>query len=367
VRARLRRHWLVLHRWVGLSFGCVLLLAAITGILLIVARPIDQGLHPGLFRSTGTSLSALDPIVSRLRAEFGPRAAFDLRLPARPGDALQVRVTGPWNGTIFLDPSSGHEGGRRQAGEGLVEALFELHSTLYAGASGRALLSLSALAYAAMLVSGLVLWWPARWRQAFSLRTRSGWAAGLFDVHRVAGAVFGLLVLVSVATGAYMAWRPLAGWVNHVVGQSPAPTPAPQRVAASTTAAASLEAGILRAKAQWPGAVVSIVHVAPGSLAAARVRLRLLDDPHPIGMSTVWLDVVSGQVRLARRWSELDPGTRAYSFMYPLHTGELVGSVTLLITLAAGGALAGYGTTGLWLWCRRRALHRRGAIGGQSA
>lgn len=350
---RLRRYWLVAHRWIGLGFGCVLLLAAITGSLLVLARPLDEAMHPRLFRAQGTAPAVLQPIVSRLRAEFGADAAFNIRLPAHPGESLRVSVSGPWNGTLFLDPASGLEAGRRAAGEGFFNVLFELHSSLYAGDTGRAVLALAALAYVAMLLSGLVLWWPRRWRRAFAVRTRSGPTVALLDLHRVAGAALGLLVLVSVVTGAYLAWRPIAGWVTAASGQSPRPVTAP-RVEASGVASVSIDTALLRAQVHWPDAHVSAVHVPPRSLAAARARLRLPDDPHPIGMSTVWLDPASGRVRAAGRWSELDPGNRAFSFLYPLHTGDLAGAATSFAILLAGIALAGVGCTGLWMWYRRR-------------
>lgn len=354
MRPHLRRYWLVLHRWVGLTFGFLLLVASITGSLLVIARPLDAALHPELFRADGDRRAPLQTMVSRLRAEFGPDAAFNIRMPTRVGESLQVTVSGPWGGTVYLDGASGRELGRRGIGQGFFNALFELHSSLYAGDSGRAILAWAALAYSAMLMSGLVLWWPLRWGRAFSVRARSGRAVALLDLHRVAGAALGLLVLISVLTGAYMAWRPLAGWVTYLSGGPTAILPTPKPRPDPTAVSATIDAAVQRAGEHWPHAIVSVVHVPPRSLAAARVRLRLPDDPHPIGMSTVWLDPVSGGVRAARRWSELDAGSRAFSIIYPLHTGSLSGLATLLATFTGGIALAGFGCSGIWLWWQRR-------------
>lgn len=353
MRPRLRRFWLVLHRWVGLTFGCLLVVAAITGSLLVLARPLDAAVHPELFRSDGDRHIPLQTVVSRLRAEFGPDAAFNIRLPTRVDESLQVAVSGPWSGTVYLDGASGLELGRRGIGQGFFNVLFELHSTLYAGDSGRAILAWAALAYCTMLLSGLVLWWPVRWGRAFSVRARSGRAVALLDLHRVAGGALGLLVLVGVLTGAYMAWRPLAGWVTYLSG-GPSVTPPIPKASDSTAVTATIDAAVQRAGQHWPEAIVSVVHVPARSLAAARVRLRLPDDPHQIGMSTVWLDSVSGRVRAARSWSELDAGSRAFSIIYPLHTGSLFGLATLLVTFTGGLALAGFGCTGIWLWWQRR-------------
>lgn len=355
VRLRLRRFWTVLHRWVGLSFGLVLLAAAVTGSLLVLASPLDRALHSGLFAAGNGADAALQPVISRLRDEFGAAAAFDIRLPARRGDTLQVLVSGRWQGTVYVDPSSGRELGRRGANEGLFNALFELHGTLFAGDAGRAVLAAAASAYALMLLSGAVLWWPRNrtWRQAFSIRKQPNAAALLFDIHRVAGACLGVLVLASVATGVYMAWRPLAGWVSYLHGGAPAAMPAPAVLAAGIERSDQVDEAIRNASTHWPGAIVSAVHVPPASRSAARVRIRLPDDPHPIGMSTLWVGS-DGTVRAGRRWSELDLGNRLYSVVYPFHKGSLFGAGNLLLTLLAGLALIGMAASGVWLWARRR-------------
>ena len=210
-----------------------------------------------------------------------------------------------------------------------------------------------------MLLSGLVLWWPVRWARALSVRTRLGSAVAVPDLHRVAGATLGLLVLVAVMSGAYMAWRPLAGWVTAISGGAPATAPPTIALPPLQARTASVDLAVRRATEHWPGAVVSVVHIPPRTLAATRVRLRLPGDPHPIGMSTSWLDPVSGSVRAARSWTGLDAGTRAFSIVYPLHTGSLYGLPTLLLGLAGGLALAALGCTGLVVWWQRSAGRKR--------
>jgi hypothetical protein len=44
-------------------------------------------------------------------------------------------------------------------------------------------------------------------------------------------------------------------------------------------------------------------------------------------LTSVWLHPLSGEVLAVHRWSALDPGTRAYSFIYPLHIGTSAHSV----------------------------------------
>lgn len=348
---RLRAWWVSAHRWTALSLGVLLLAAAFTGSLLVLARPLDRALHPYLFVAQDPGAVDLQPLVERLRIEFGPQAAFNLRLP-QPGQTLQVLVSGPWNGTLYLDPVSGFERGRRAVDEGFLQVLFEFHSTLLAGDTGRAVLAWAALAYVVLLGSGAVLWWPLRRR--WRVRAKAGMLPFLFDAHRVTGAVSSLLILVSVVTGAYLAWRPLAGWVSALGGPRPVAT-APGLVARpGEMAPRTVDAAIALAQAQWHGAVATAVQVPPRAIAASQVRLRLPDDDHPIGMSVVSLDPVTGMVQAARRWNRREAGTRAFSLVYPLHTGQLYGVGHQAVVCLTGMALVGLGWSGLWLWWRRR-------------
>src|SRR5690606_31916974 len=96
--------------------------------------------------------------------------------------------------------------------------LFKLHSSLMLKMTGKAILAWIALAYLILLISGLVLWWPKRWPPSLKIELRKGVLRGLFDTHRIGGAVLGLVIAVSVATGAYMAWRPVGQIITAMAG-----------------------------------------------------------------------------------------------------------------------------------------------------
>lgn len=357
MRLRLRTAWQLAHRWLGLGLAAVLVVAGLSGSLLVLLEPVDEALNASLHTVADPAPARLAPALQALRAQFPPGTSFVLRPPREPGESLQAIVRGPWAGTVFLHPGTGQELGRRGESEGMFNWVFALHTNLLAGEAGKAVLTVAALGYLAMGVSGLVLWWPVNWRAGFTVRLRGGLARSLLDLHRVGGAVFGLLVLVSVATGAYMAWPPIAQWVTQASGQAAVRAPA---VLPSTAPIASLDQAVARARQLFPDGMVGYVQVPADDRSPIRVRLRLPDDPHPNGLSSVWLHPRSGEVLAAHRWSELDPGTRAYTTLYPLHIGELAGTPNLVATFLAGLALAGFGVSGVWLWCqRRRALAAR--------
>jgi uncharacterized iron-regulated membrane protein len=352
----LRKLWLKVHRWLALTLGVLLAFVALLGAALTIAKPVDIWAHPQLF-STGSAaplaFGQLEQARQALTAEFGGDASLTFRPPREPGETLWVAVRGPWHGTVYFDPATGRELGRRGEHEGLYNLMFELHGSLLMDDSGKAVLAAVALAYLLLLATGLVLWWPSNWSRAWSVELKRGVPRALFDLHRVGGSLLGGLVALSVASGAYMAWRPLTTVVTALAGAEGVRPPAvPAGAAASPRVA--LDEGVRRAQALFPGAMVGYVQVPAGASKPVRVRLKLADDPHTNGLTSVWLNPVSGEVLRADRWSALDPGARATTWIYPLHTGELGGLLHTVLNAILSLALVGFAVSGVWLWWRRR-------------
>jgi uncharacterized iron-regulated membrane protein len=357
---RLRDLWLLAHRWFALSLGWLLGLMGLTGALLVIAPPLDEQLHPQLFKVAVHEHAAplpLETVRSTLRAEFGKKANLSFLPPREAGDSLSVLVRGAWKGTVYVDPFSGAELGRRGETEGFVNLLFRLHSTLLLDDTGRAILAIVALCYLLLLTTGLILWWPRSGQSGWRIDLRKGLLRGLFDLHRVAGATLGIVIAVSVATGAYMAWQPLRGFVSTLAGEKPLRAPAlPATSQNHSGETLPLDTLVATARAQFPQGSVYLVQAPGNADKPVHVRLHLPDDPHPNGRTLIWVDPVTGKVLAAQRWDKLDVGTRAVSIIYPLHTGVLGGTVLEAVIMLSGTTLATMAVTGLWLWWRRRTL-----------
>jgi uncharacterized iron-regulated membrane protein len=351
----LRQLWLRTHRWLGLSVGWILALVALMGATLVVLGPLDRALHPELFkpRSGPHAMVALEPLRAKLIGEFGKDATLTFRPPREAQDSLWVLVRAKWSGTVYIDPATGLEQGRRGESEGFRNTLFKLHSALGLQDTGKAMLAWIALGYLFFLISGLILWWPRRWPPSLRIELRKGLLRGLFDLHRTGGAVLGLLIAMSVATGAYMAWRPLGEVVTSLAGGKPVKPPKVPKASAQLEPVA-LDALVATARAQFPNGAVGYVQVSGQDSRPVRVRLILPDDPHPNGLTSVWLNQRGGAVLGANRWNELDPGARAVAVVYPLHTGELGGAWLEALVMVNGLVLGTLGISGIWLWWKRR-------------
>lgn len=356
---RLRNLWLTGHRWFALSLGWVLGMMGLTGALLVIAPPLDEQLHPQLFKvpvHVHQAALPLEALRSKLSAEFGKKASFSFLPPREADGSMPVLVRGAWKGTVYVDPYSGAELGRRGETEGLVNFLFKLHSSLFLENTGRSILAIIALCYLLLLATGLILWWPRNGQPGWRIDLRKSLMRSLFDLHRVSGATLGIVIAISVATGAYMAWQPLRGFVTTLSGAKQVRAPALPASSRAYGDKLPLDTLIAAARAQFPEGSVYLVQVPAAVDQPVHVRLHLPDDPHPNGRTLIWIDPVTGKVLAAHRWNALDVGTRAVSIVYPLHTGVLGGAVLEGVVMLSGMTLAGMAVTGLWLWWRRRTV-----------
>jgi uncharacterized iron-regulated membrane protein len=212
-------------------------------------------------------------------------------------------------------------------------------------------LAVVAAAYLFLLLTGAVLWWPVRWRQAFSVQWGARAPRLVMDLHKTGGALLGVFIAVSIASGTWMAWKPLVNWVNTFSAGKPASAPPP---AAAAGPRASLDRMAAQALQAHPGARVGYVVLPARDEQAVRIRLALPDDPHPNGLTSLWFHPTTGALLSTQRWNELPAGARNTSWIYPLHTGQLGGAWHEALNAALGLTLAGLGGSGLWLWWRRR-------------
>jgi len=357
--ASLRGVWLTCHRWTALGLGWLLIVSGLTGSLLVVARPLDRWLHPDYFvaaQQPAAQVVSLESLRVRLAREFGPTAAFTFRPPREAGATLEVLVRGEWRGALYLHPASGAEQGRRGEHESVVSLLHGLHSALWLGQTGKAILALAALVYLLLALSGIVLWWPRRWPPSLRIELGKGFTRAAFDLHRTGGVVFALALGVSIASGAYLAWRPIGGWISALAGSPVVKAPA---LPPGAGPAASLDALAAAAQAAFPDGRIGHLLYTPHLDRPLAVRMRVPDDPHPNGRSVVWLDPRTSQVLARQRWDTLDPGTRINSIVYPLHTGELGGVAGETAVGLLGLVLGVVGATGLVLWWQRRRARLR--------
>jgi len=338
------------HRIAALGLGVVVILVCCAGAGLVFRDPLTATFTPQVVIAPREPAPDVYQRMLAVAASVDPDArAVEIEPSGRPDRAFEVTLKRA--GTerhLFVDPHDARivADSDRQAMPFVT--LFILHKWLFLGPNGEYVVAAGGFALLFLAASGVVLWWPRAWKYALRLRLGGNRVAVSYDLHRVTGAVFAIFLLVNAATGLSMVFDdslPVA--VNAVAGkESP-----PSLPRAGAGPMRPLDDIVATANRALPDGRVVRVAVRKGGL--VMVRKRIAGENDTKGMNRVYVDGASGAVVAARALASQPPGGRMYEWIFPLHTGRLVGWPYQVVLLLAGLAPVVSLTTGLILWRSR--------------
>lgn len=404
-----RAVFVLVHRYVGLALTAFLLIAGLTGSVLVFQHELDAAISPGLFRAAPPS-AAQRPIDAtelrdRLQARLPPGAyANYVPLDTELGHALPFYVDTPGSeqardDQYFVDPYTAELLGARRWGDlsqgvkNLIPFIFRLHYSLALGTVGTYLMGVVALLWTLDCFVGAYLTlpradgrssarpgtWLARWRSAWLLRTGKLLSL-VFSWHRASALWVWAMLLV-------FAWSAVALNLNEVYapvmraafGTSSAAEPLPSlpnpryepqldwqhaREAAARLMAEQAEQNGIRVMAER-----RLSYDPERGAFRYQVRSsRDISDRYPA--TTLWMDGETGRLLAFEVPTGAAPGTTITTFIYHLHFGTWTagGLVYRLFVCVMGVAVALLSITGVWIWLRKRgkrATHFRPGLSAQ--
>jgi uncharacterized iron-regulated membrane protein len=361
LKARLRRRWLIIHRWLGLAAGLLFVLVGLTGSLLVFDHAIDEWLNAELLLTTGSGdrrtvaevLAAGENGYSQ-----GPATAAAVSSPRVANGVWTVWFqsgadAAPTFTAVYVDPYTAAVTGERVWGEDLMSTVYRLHYTLLAGSVGQTIVGVSGLLLLISVVSGLYLWWPlwkAGWRPALAFRFGK---RCIFDLHKLLGLAAAPLLAVIAFTGVYMTFPNWFTPVLQLVSQLSAP---PEGLQAAVEAQRiSPDQAIDVARSHFPNA--SFCHLHPPQQPDGVYEVAVLQPgevQRSFGRTQLWIDPSDGRVLAMRNPHTFTVADRFIAWQFPLHNGEAFGLPGRLAVCGAGIAPAVLYVTGLVLWVRRQ-------------
>ncbi len=359
----LRRALFLVHLYAGLTVGAVLALTGLSGAALVFSEPLEARLHPQRQpERTDAPPAPLAQVLEAVRAHEGGAPPRFLRPGAGPGGSHVAWMDGHGERLLYVDPVHARVLDVREAHADLLATLRALHVRLLSGERGEIAVGSFGLVLLALSLSGLVLWWPGRryLRKGLLVRRPLRWRRGNYDVHRLAGVLALLPLLLAATTGSALAFGPSLTRGLSALGLLAAPAPLPQL---SPRPALPLDTLLARAEAAQPGARPTRVDLPQAPGAPLRVRLRFPEELHPFGMSLATLDPATGAVLRAEDARAAPLAARLLALRYPLHIGAWGGLPSRLLSLVTGLTPALLFFTGFFHWLARlRAQSRTPAL-----
>ena len=347
--------WTV-HRVLGLGFGALVLLASVTGGLLVLHHELEHLVERDRHAvvAPASADAARRPIASLVHAvaPLAPTGYRAFRL--LPGDTshtsdqiMFVAPDGRTRWSAFVNPFTGEI-----LWHGADQALFTpwllaLHMHLHAGGWGYVVTGCSGVGLLLLGVTGLYLHRDrlnTLWR--VPARLGRGTRLAFSDLHKWLGVVSIYFSLVLGLTGAIYAWTTAPGQIA-----APKPPGAPFDLARLT----AVEPLLAQARARFPAGTIQ--RVTFPSSAKAPLTLLVLERDAPVWrkFSRLEFDPVTGGVRAIRDAREATPREKFSALLAPLHMG-FYGSPLVKWLYALGGfapALLAASGAAIW-WVRTR-------------
>lgn len=358
----------LLHRWAGGLIGLFLAVLGLSGALLV---------HKDAYlRAT------LPHAADAQRQDVATIAAAAAKIFAGPDAPRSIILASERMGLHRLTYVDGERGAYADQNGEIVAAwsskwerpeiwLFDLHHHLLNGDAGELAAGILALIGLGFVVTGVILWWPAR--RLFALRP---WPANLsrnavVRQHRDLGVVAAPLLAVSMLTGVMMT-LPAVEDVLLAPFTSPAAmaqASKPPTAKGGPLAAEPDYAGLLaNARARFPDGELRTISLPtkPGGLITLRMRQQA--EWLPNGRSMFWFDPADGRLVDSRDAQALPLGLRIANLEYPIHAAKVGGLPYRLVMTLSGLSLAMLGALAVWsFWAGPKTSKRKRAKRAPSA
>jgi uncharacterized iron-regulated membrane protein len=346
----------LLHRWLGVFAGSVLILLSLSGFLLLwmdeyldwryPALPDNAGLISPDARLIEEIFLSADPQVVSLGM---PTASRPFYLAYLAGGEQQV-----------YHPTSGELLASWTWIDSVPLFLFELHARLILGEVGHLAVGVTGIFCVISMVSGLLVWWRRRrlFRVRFLLPTSAHWVQ-LLKSHAAQGVAMSLLFLATSVTGIAMVFPdPFRVALNYGFGVSGTLRPQVWEVAAHSGEIDWSHILAVTEKA-LPNAALRFVTPPRTDTSTLMLRLRMPTELHPNGRSYLAVVPKTGEILQVIRAPELGMGPMIFDAFYPVHSGKtnwfghrfVLGLVSLSLLYLA--------VSGLSIFVQRGAFWRR--------
>ena len=216
-----------IHLWPSLISAVILIFVCITGTIVVYGDEI-MSWAAGDARYVQTVKEERLP-VEKLMANL--RRAFpDRRNPGYmvvykdPKRSVRFNMFSKKDGLrmVYVDPYTG----KILKDDGTIYFFYvtaHLHDSLLLGRTGQWIVDIATLIFLIELITGLVLWWPAKWTKvtrdaSFKVKWKAKFKRLNYDLHNVVGFYALTICLVLTVTGLIIAFKPWAAFTIRAFG-----------------------------------------------------------------------------------------------------------------------------------------------------
>lgn len=323
-----------LHLWTGLSSGFIAAFSGITGAMYVWQPEITAALNPELLTVSNfvsVSEAEIHSTASALAERYSDRITA-LNLPYREQQTVSVVLKD--GKTLFYHPRTAQFLGEKSSSMIFFDDLLMFHRTLGIPQYGKYIVGGSAVIFFMLLLSsGFYIWWrrySRKLKKGCTIKFRANPKRWNYDLHKLTGIAFMVPLAIMAVSGAYFTYVPYYKKFFSMA-DSLAPKSAEVQLAPDT--------GTFYQQLAFPAGDYKLRAVVfPKSLNEGYHFRYIEDRTIQAGLRRVKeLKINQNGKQLSLTQFHTDtPGDRILAQMYPIHLGEIAGSMGRLLVFIAG-------------------------------
>lgn len=372
----------LLHLWLGLLASIIIFTVCLTGSIYAFKNQIIDFYNKDkvYVAKTGEPLQ-----LDVLQTQFSEQKAVitSVIIPQNNSKSWIVTYTdavtnfsktqyvNPYNGTIL--------GGSNHGMDDFFAFILDIHRTLLVDKTGKQIVGVATLIMIFMLLSGLVLWWPKKWKElktGLTIKWKAKFYRLNYDIHNTLG-FYAMLVLMFIAiTGVYITYPWVKSGVIVSLGGNPVLSSSDtssntemsdafsnllndmvekesEKETLKEVQAISLDSLMLLAYRHLPYKATTIIQLPDDK--EPRYTVRKINTQNWLGAQLP--DEVSfdkkGALKTITRFSDKPLHQQFVEISKPLHTGEILGLPSVILYFIISLIGCSLPVTGFIIWWKK--------------
>lgn len=349
-----------LHLWLGIASGLVLCIVCLTGSILA----FEEELEPLLYKNIHVvavpdrPFLPLDSLADIAQKVYPESKMSRIVVAAERDRSVEFRLGNKKKGLkeVFVNPYNGEVIYKGNFTARFFRFIIDLHRYLLLGPTGKVITGISCAICFFLVISGIVMWWPAN-KKAMKQRFKIKWDASgkrlTWDLHAVSGFYASIFLVVITLTG--LVWS--YDWVDNLLFQladgKPNKEMKVKNIAKEGTAQTGLYQGMYEQMNEiypWHGRLsINIPAKEDQSVTLQKVNEEALIPES----DAAYFDSHTGKLIEKMPFEQLSTGNKIRKMNLPIHGGSILGWPTQIIALVVTLFTGSLPVTGFLIWFRR--------------
>ena len=358
---KLRNIAFILHRYIGLAVGIILVIVGLTGSLLVFEHEMDDWVIGQRFGHVVPQQQRLSTatLVDNVKAAYAKHPDWQVgqvqMLPKQEFYTLRLNRPDDTQWEVFVNPYTGVIMGDRQRETALFSRVLDLHYALLIGNTGIIIVGIAAFLLMILSITGIVIW--SGWRKllsGFKIKWNAHPKRLNFDIHKVTGIITAIFLSAIAFTGFCWNFYDYATPAIYAATFTPEP-PEVKSTLVNGNPTLHLDEILRRSQRALPGATNTFINLPKKPDQVFEVYKKVPGDWEDFN-SYVKLDQFSGKVLYVQDSRRGGLGDRVLNSFTPLHYGTFGGILTRILYVFVGLSPTILLITGFVMWWHRRKL-----------